>query len=378
MTMQLPLQNFSALMQTMAAAVQGAASQLLDLTVGSVLRAILEANASVALWIQWLIVQVLGVARAATSTGSDLDSWMADFSFTRLPATFAQGSVTFSRYTPTQAAQIPVGVQVLSNDGSQAFSVIADTQNPAFDPQANLYTIGAGVASITVAAEAAIAGLAGNMQPGMVTLLGSAIFGIDSVTNTLPFAGGAAAESDSAFRSRFAIYIQSRALATPLAIESALAGIQQNLSYVIQENVDAGGNALPGSFLVTVDDGSGNPPASLISAAATAIDAVRPVGSTANVRPPVVYYANIGMNIGISVGANLASIISAVTVAIETAVNALPVGTALPWSRLAQVAYDASNAVANVTAITLNGTSADLTVPAYGVIKTGSVSIVSQ
>ncbi len=77
--MQLSLQNFSSLVQTMAASVQAASRQLLDLTVGSVLRAVLEANASIALWMQWLILQVLQMTRAATSTGADLDSWMADF-----------------------------------------------------------------------------------------------------------------------------------------------------------------------------------------------------------------------------------------------------------------------------------------------------------
>ena len=44
--MQLSLQTFTALVQNMAAAVQSAATQLLDLTVGSTLRAVLEANAS--------------------------------------------------------------------------------------------------------------------------------------------------------------------------------------------------------------------------------------------------------------------------------------------------------------------------------------------
>ena len=68
----------------MAAAVQAAATQLLDLTVGSTLRAVLEANASVCLWMQWLILQVLRTTRAATSTGADLDSWMADLSLTPL------------------------------------------------------------------------------------------------------------------------------------------------------------------------------------------------------------------------------------------------------------------------------------------------------
>lgn len=373
--MQLPLQNFAALMQTMAAAVQGSASQLLDLTVGSVLRAILEANASIALWLQWLIVQVLSVARAATSTGADLDSWMADFYFIRLPASFAQGEVTFSRYTPTQAAQVAVGVQVISNDGTQTFAVVADASNPNFNSVSNTYTVGAGVTSITVPVTSLVAGSAGNMQPGMVTLLGSPIYGIDTVSNSLPFAGGAAAEGDAAFRTRFALYIQSRSLATSLAIESAISGIQQNLTYVIQENVDAGGNALPGGFLVTIDDGSGDPPPSLISAAAAAVDLVRPVSSIASVRAPVIYLANVQMSLGISAGNTSSSVVSLVTNALESTINAIPVGGSLPWSRLAQIAYDASNAVTNVTAISLNGSTSDLSVPPYGVIKAGSMLV---
>ena len=62
--MILPLQNFTTLVQNMAAGVQGSAAQLIDLSVGSVLRALLEACASVALWMQWLILQVLSMTRA--------------------------------------------------------------------------------------------------------------------------------------------------------------------------------------------------------------------------------------------------------------------------------------------------------------------------
>ena len=53
--MQLSLRTFDTLVQSMAAAVQASAAQLLDLTVGSTLRAVLEANASIGLWMQWLI-----------------------------------------------------------------------------------------------------------------------------------------------------------------------------------------------------------------------------------------------------------------------------------------------------------------------------------
>src|SRR5690348_5359863 len=143
--MQLSLQTFTSLVQNMAAAVQSAASQLLDLTVGSTLRAVIEANASIALWMQWLILQVLQSTRAATSTGADLDSWMADFSLSRLPATAARGTVTLSRYTPLGPALVPVGALVRTADGLQTFAVIADASNPAWNKAANGYALAAGV-----------------------------------------------------------------------------------------------------------------------------------------------------------------------------------------------------------------------------------------
>src|ERR1700733_1925446 len=125
--MQLSLQTFTTLMQNMAAAVEASATQLLDLTVGSTLRAVLESNASIALWMQWLILLVLRTTRAATSNGTDLDSWMADFSLTRLPAVSATGSVTFSRFTSTAMALIPAGALVRTADGTQTFRVSIDT-----------------------------------------------------------------------------------------------------------------------------------------------------------------------------------------------------------------------------------------------------------
>src|ERR1700761_3299854 len=110
--MQLSLRTFSTLDQDMAATVQASDAELLDLTVGSTLRAVLEANASVGLWMQWLILLVLRTTRAATSSGTDLDSWMADMTLSRLPAVPATGIATFSRFTSTTSAVIPVGAMV--------------------------------------------------------------------------------------------------------------------------------------------------------------------------------------------------------------------------------------------------------------------------
>src|ERR1700693_2933191 len=110
--MKLNLKGFSQLIEDMSAALQSSATTLIDVSVGSVVRAIFEANASVVLWLQWLILQVLQTTRASTSIGADLDSWMLDFGLSRLPAAAATGIVTFSRFATDWAAMIPVGSTV--------------------------------------------------------------------------------------------------------------------------------------------------------------------------------------------------------------------------------------------------------------------------
>ena len=192
--MKLSFQTFSGLVQGMAAATQSASRQVLDLSVGSTLRAVLEANASVGLWMQWLILQVLQMTRAATSSGADLDSWVADFSLTRLPATFATGTVTFSRLTPGAPALIQPGVLVRTSDAAQTFSVTADPASPLWNAAQGGYSLPAGTASAELPVVAKNAGTAGNVQAGTVTMLASALPGVDAVINPAPFANGMDAE----------------------------------------------------------------------------------------------------------------------------------------------------------------------------------------
>lgn len=373
--MNLSLQNFATLVQNAAAALQNAAGTLLDLSVGSVLRALLEAAASVALWLQWLIVEVLAMTRASTSTGADLDSWMADFGFSRLPAQAAAGTVVFSRATPSQAAFIPLGTAVKTADGTMTFIVTADPGNPAYSAAQGGYTVGAGVAALAVPVVATTPGTAGNVLANTVTLLASALPGIDQVTNPAAFAGGMNAESDAAFRARFIAYINSRSLATPLAVASAVEALQQGLFYAIAENRDPSGAVRPGFFTVTVDDGSGNPPASLLAAAAEAIEAVRPVGTSFAVQPPVALNPTIAMSLTLAPGTLLPQAQTAVSAAVSAYVAGLGLGAPLPLTRLAQLAYDALPGILNVSNLTINGAAADLIPPANGVIRNPQVVV---
>ncbi len=371
--MQLQLQDFTTLVRNMAASVQGSARTALDLTTGSVLRAILEANASIALWLQWVAVQILSATRAATSNGPDLDSWVGDFSLARLPGQAAVTSVTFSRFTPGFAATIPVGAEVKTGDATITFTVLPDPANPAFAPATATFTMAAQSASLTVSAQAAVPGAAGNVAAGAISLLATAMPGIDSVTNAAPASGGLDAEPDAALRSRFANFIDSRARATPAAIAFTIQSLQPGLTYVLAENTDPAGNPRPGFFTVTVDDGSGYPPSTTIAAVSAALEAIRPVGTQFAVQPPKVVSAGIALTITTPPATHSAAQAN-VAAAIQGYTASLPIGAPLPLSRLAALAYAADPSVTNVANITING-GADLTPPANGIIKPATVTV---
>jgi uncharacterized phage protein gp47/JayE len=380
------LLTFSSLVENSAAAVQGACGQLLNLTVGSVLRAILEANASIALWIQWLIVQVLALTRAATSTGPDLDSWMADYSFVRLAAVAATGSVTFSRYSPnTTALIVPYfnadgsintsGAQVETADGTQIFGVTIDTTNSLWNSSMNGYLVPINTVSATVPVQDLVGGSAGNVQIGTISLIASAIPGIDTVTNSAAFTNGVDAESDSAFRARFVLYIQGLSKATPLAVDSAVADVQQGLTYNILVNQNADGDYQPGNFVVVVNDGTGSPSDSLLDNVSAAVNLVAPLGSTFSVQGPVLTTVNVSLILTVASGYNINNIEGPVQTAIQAYISALGIGESLPYTRVAQIAYDAAAGITNVTGLTLNGGTSDITVPANGAIVPGTISV---
>ena len=102
---------------------------------------------------------------------------------------------------------------------------------------------------------------------------------------------------------------------------------------------------------------------------------MRPVGSIFAVQAPTILSANIALTLAIAQGSNSATAIAAVNAAVTTFVNTLPVGNSLPYTRLAQLAYDASPAVTNVSGLTLQAGTTDLTATPATVIKIGSLAI---
>jgi uncharacterized phage protein gp47/JayE len=376
--MKLSLQTFATIVANSATAVQAATNQLLDLSTGSVLRAILEANASIALWMQWLIVRVLRATRASTSSAEDLDSWMADFGFARLPPTSAVGIVTFSRYNTDVAVPVPPGSLVKTNDGTQIYQVYSDPSSAVWDTSSGAYVMKIGISGIDVPVIAQLPGASGNVQAGSITLISSSLPGVDTVSNAIGTYSGTDAEPDPAFRLRFNQFINSRSRATLIAIGCAITSVQQGLSYLVKENIDGSGSPRSGGFLIIVDDGSGSPSPTVLSAVYAAVDAVRPIGSLFTVKAPAILSVDLFVCITLKAGADQGPIISAVRQTITSFVNRLPIGAGLPLTRIAQLAYDTDSNVVNVSGLLLNGGTVDIIPDSFSVIKMSNLMVTAQ
>jgi uncharacterized phage protein gp47/JayE len=373
--MAVTTKDYPTLVSDQIKAAQGASSNPLPFKVGSPERALVEAQTGVALWLQGLMLQVLALTRASTSSAGDLDTWIADFGLKRVGAKFASGSVSFSRFTATLPALVPVGATVQTSDGTQQFSVVADPTNLNWRSGQNGYTIAAGVVSIVCPVVALVAGAQGNALAGTISQLTTSIPSVDTVSNTLPFTNGVDPESDTALRARFVSFILSLAKATRAAIGNAIAGVQANLVYSIVENRDTAGNAAPASFYAVVDDGTGAPPALLLSLVASAIDAVRALGISFSVLAPQVIPAVITMTLVPASGYTHDAVSTAVQAAIVAYVNGLGLGIQLSYSRIAQVALGVPG-VFNVTGILLNNGTSDITPTTSQTIKTSNPQVI--
>ena len=374
--MALNQQSFDTLVTNQVAAIQAISNSFQDFSPGSILLALVESNAAaIGLYLQAIIAQLLATTRAATSQGSDLDSWVNDFNLTRLPATFASGSITFSRFTNTSQAVVPIGATVETANGQVSYTVIVDTTNVNYNAGLGGYVIQSGTSSIAVPVQCTVAGSIGNATIGAISLLASAIPFVDTVTNAAAFTNGIDIESDSALRARFAVYINTLSRATKAAIGYAISIVGQNLSYALQENLAYNQSSQLGYFYAIVDDGSHATPTSTLNLVGSSIELYRGFTIQYGVFAPVTITANVSLTITTSSGYIHSQIVTIVTDALEDYINSLILGENLPYTRLEQVAYDASPAVINVTSVLLNSGTSDVTADNRHVIIAGTITV---
>ncbi len=375
----LSFQNFTSLVQMMAAAVQGACGQLLNLTVGSVLRAILEANAVPAMWLQYLQSLLYNRQRLATCVGADVDSFVNDFGMEREQAVAATGSVSFQRFSPVAAAQVFPGYTVATGGLTEQFTVVQVTTNALWNASQGCYVIPAGTTSGLIPCQAVTAGTGGNVQAGTITLITQTggIPYVDTVNNPSAFTGGLNAQTDAQVKAAFPIYMASLSKATQAAIANAISSVQLGLTYTINANTNPTGTFQPGFITIAVDNGSGTVSASLLSAITTAVQQVIGLTIGFTVQAAQTVSASISFTLNVATGVTLANVAGTVNAAVTAYVNALPVGATLYYSMLTAAIVNSLPAgqITSVEALSVNGGTSDVVATVFETVVATSVAV---
>lgn len=330
-------------------------------------------------YLQAQIALVLALARAQTSSGADLDTWMAQFNFVRLPAVLATGTETLQNPNVSGSPiAVPLGTIVQTIGGGIQYEVVADAGDPTFDATAGAYIMAVGQTTLNPTVQALVAGSAANVLADTLVQFGSSAPGIATCFNPSPIDNGQDAESDDDFRARFVLYLSTLAKATQAAILAAALSVQQGLLINLEENIQPNGTPLLGSFTVIADDGSGNPPASLLNAIYNAVWMTRAFSVQPFVIGPSSLLATITLAVRVAPppGIAPATINTAVQNAIADAVNALAPGATLYMSAIVAAALAVTSVVSIYTpSLTINGATADLTPTAAQEVRTAIASI---
>jgi uncharacterized phage protein gp47/JayE len=385
MPIQNLLKSFDELNTEQATAVQAKSSDVLQISPGSDLLAIIESNSAMTVWLESIAVYLYAFARASTcisndptQTNPDLDSWLAQFKFPRLAATFATGNVTFSRTTTTQQAVIPLASQVTTQIGNIVFQVTKDSTNPAWNETLNGYVIAVSAASVTVPVQAVVAGTTGNVDANQINLIVSAIPYVNSVNNAVATTNGEDIERDPAYLARFQLYINSLSKATPPAINAAIESVQDGILFNVLENINYALAQQLGFFTVIIDDGTGNPPDSLVTAVNNVISVTRGLSIKWGVYKTTPVTAAIGANLVIDGAYDGPQLIIGVETAITAYVNNLNVGVALDITKLPNIIYKVSPGILNIQALKINGTTNDFTPTPIQSVKVGTFTLTTS
>ena len=305
----LPIQSFDTLVANQQAAVLAAATPLIDFQEGSILLALIEANAANSIWIQALMSALLAVTRLQTSSGNDVDTFIQEFGYTRPSAVAATGIVNFSRTIITSVSYIPATTTIVSASSTNVqFTTTINSTLSYYDPTTNSYVMGIGITNINVPVQCTVTGIMGNVNIGQIDTINSPLINVPTVTNAGAFDNGAAAAPDTLTKADFVLYLQGLSRAIYQAIQFAVVNTplygQLVTRYQIIENLNESGGAQLGFFFVVVDDGTGSPSNNLINAVKANIELYRGLAIQYDVIGPTVVTMTIVMTLTINISSD--------------------------------------------------------------------------
>jgi uncharacterized phage protein gp47/JayE len=208
----------------MVAWMRGCTTKITDFRVGSKTRTILEA---VAIVIEERTDKIFRSIRELIETNI-----YSIFSFDRIPATYATGTVTFSRVDVADQNYVILAGTMLLSQASQynaplKYYVSTDA------------IIAVGTTSVDVGVVCATAGTIGNVASGSLNMFVQKPTGIDAVNNSLDFITGSEEETSEAQKARFQEFLQAQSRGVLQSIEygARLANVVDTGTGLITEKV---------------------------------------------------------------------------------------------------------------------------------------------
>ncbi|EMI10361.1 baseplate J/gp47 family protein [Anoxybacillus gonensis] len=215
-----------------------------------------------------------------------LDLRCAEVGLTRKPAAKAIGQVTF---VGMEGTVIPNGTRLSTDEVNPIYFVTTED---------GVITEG----TVTVTAEAEVAGYAGNVATGKITLVVGNLAGITSVTNHAPFQGGIDAESDESLLERYFAHVRKPSTSgnanhyRQWALE--ISGIGDAKVYPVWNG--------PGTVkVVLLSTEKTAPTQSIVDEVATHIESVRPIGATVTVVGATEVPINVSATLTLAIGKTL-------------------------------------------------------------------------
>jgi uncharacterized phage protein gp47/JayE len=313
----------------------------------------------------------------ARAWGVYLDEHGVTVGVSRKDAAFAGGTVTF---TGRAEKLIATGTQV----STQSLDPATGTILFATTESATIPGVAPAEGSVDIPVQAVAAGAAGNLSAGAVAALVTPLADISTVTNADPTTGGADVEGDAEYRRRIIVaYRGARGSGTVADyIEWALA--YPGVSYAIAVPLWAGA----GTVLVLITDVDNRPmPAAGVDGLQMILDPVpaqgrglSPIGATVTVDTPASVNVNVAATLVLEAGYSLDGAAGTFAVRddvvqmVSEYIDGLPPGGDVIRAHVESRFFYVPGVV-DVTALTLNAASTNVSIGSLQVAETGTVTL---
>ena len=300
-----------------------------------------------------------------TAEGDDLTTLVQDhFNIVRQPATYAIGSVTFTRSAgPLASGSIPSGT-VVGTD----FDVDGNRVEVTTDGAVSWAASETGSKNVTVTAQ--VTGISSNVDASTLTNIISNIFDSNiTVTNSSALAGGNDEESDDELRERARTFSSTLRRGTLAALEYGALTVDTVRTAKADEDVSTG----IVNLYVADETGTGN--TEMVAAVSDEIDNWRCAGVNVNVQAGVLVSQDIDIEItDFRLGFNTAERAQDIIDAVEGALTKLKAGDTLFIDYIVSAVRGVDPD--NIVEVSVTTPSGNVIPAANEIIRAGTVTVV--